>query len=124
MGDDDLFYEGGDPLQDLPETPKKRPRKVKGAHFGCSWDWVQRIRPVVHTRDQTIVAIYLWRRWVVLGERETFDVPNNELKLFGISRKTKYRTLELLEAAGLIRIVRRPVRAAPVIAILHKKPEG
>jgi hypothetical protein len=90
--------------------------------IGCPVWWVKRVRPVLKTKDQLIVAVYLWRRWVVSGKRETFDVPNGELRALGISRKVKYGTLDLLAAAGLIRVARRSAKAALAITILATKP--
>ena len=71
--------------------------------------------PVVGSKNQLVVAIYLWRRQIVCGDRKTFDVPNGELKSLGISRETKYQTLVLLEAAGVIRIKRSGKKALTVI---------
>ena len=100
-------------------TQKRRKQKCapKDRLIGCPVWWLRRVRPAVTERDQIVVAIYLWRRRIVCG-RETFDVPNGELRALGVSRKIKYRTLELLATADLIKVTRRPGKAAPEVTIL------
>ena len=115
---DELWTDGPDPLADAPAS-----KRVSNEHLiGCPIWWLQRVLPVVNSKKQLVVAVYLWRRWVVCGYRKTFDVPNGELKSLGISRWTKYQTLARLEAAGLIRI-RRNGRGAPTVTILTKEPK-
>jgi hypothetical protein len=97
---------------------------TKDRFIGCPIWWLRRVRPAVTKRDQLVVAIYLWRRRVVCGNRETFDVPNGELKAWGISRKIKYRTLDLLAAAGLIKVARHSAKAALTVTILAKNRRG
>lgn len=101
----------------LQQTPKDK-------LIGCPWWWLQCVLPVVKSKDQLAVAIYLWRRRIVRGNRKMFDVPNVELLTLKISRKTKYRTLDLLAAAGLIKINRSSAKAAPVVTILAEKPRS
>jgi hypothetical protein len=67
--------------------------------------WLQRVRPVVKSEGQLIVAIYVWRPHAITN-REPFDVPNVELKEFGIDRHVKYRTLIHLANAKLITLWR------------------
>lgn len=103
---------------------KDEDHRSAGNFIGCPIWWLQCVSPVVNSKDQLIVALYLWRRRVVCGNRGTFDVPNGELLSLGISRKVKYRTLDLLAAAGVIRIDRRSTLAVPTITILAKKKTG
>jgi hypothetical protein len=86
-----LNFDGSDP------QPRRKPSKDQ--HFGCPPWWLPYVLPVLAKSDELAVAIYLWRRRAVCG-CEPFDVPNGELKVLGISRKIKYRTLKLLEAAA------------------------
>jgi hypothetical protein len=105
--------------------PKRRggPRPDRDDRLiGCPVWWLRCVRPVVKSRDQLIVAIYLWRRRIVCG-CETFDVPNGDLRAVGVSRKAKHATLGWLAAAGLISVVRRSAKAASAVTILAKKPE-
>jgi hypothetical protein len=74
----------------------------KKNHFGCPIPWLLRVLPVVKSKKQLVVAIYVWRQHVIRGYRKTFDMPNGELKRWKISRWTKYRTLVMLETAGII----------------------
>jgi hypothetical protein len=83
--------------------------------------WLHCVMPIVRSKKQLACALYLWRRRVICGNRETFDVPNGELKEWKISRQTKYQTLSLLEAAGIIRIDRKG-KEAPTVTILSKEP--
>jgi hypothetical protein len=115
---DELWTDGPDSLADA-SAPKQR---APNEHLiGCPIWWLQRVLPVVSSKNQLVVAIYLWRRWVVCRYRKTFDVPNGELKSLGISRRTKYQTLARLEAAGVIKI-RRKGRQALTVTILSKEP--
>jgi hypothetical protein len=89
--------------------------------FGCPMWWLRRVLPVVVSKQQLVVAIYLWRRRTVCGDHKTFDVPNAELRSLGISRKVKYQALEWLASAGLIKIGRKG-KEAVTVTILSKPP--
>jgi hypothetical protein len=104
----------------VPTLRARISKDPKDRLFGCPIWWVQCVRPVVRTKDQLIVAVYLWRRRIVCGS-EVFDVPNGELKICGVSRKAKKRTLELLAIAGRIRVTQH-AKSAPLVTILTKKP--
>jgi len=84
------------------ELPDDIPTHKEDRHFGCPVSWLLRVLPVVKSKKQLVVAIYIWKRYVVRGRREAFDMPNGELKRWNISRNTKYRTLVMLAAAGVI----------------------
>jgi hypothetical protein len=99
-------------------------RRAPDEHFiGCPVWWLQRVLPVVESKNQLVVALYLWRRRIVCGNHETFDVPNGELKRWGISRKVKYQALDRLAASGVIRINRKG-KAALTVTIFPKKPRS
>ena len=116
---DDLWIGGPDDIANAPAPKQQRP---PDEHLiGCPIWWLQCVLPVVGSKNQLVVAIYLWRRRIVCGDRKTFDVPNGELKSLGISRQTKYQTLVLLEAAGVIRI-KRSGKKALTVTILSKEP--
>ena len=96
-------------------TPRRRPRAKH--HIGCPLEWARRIVPIVHSKEQVIVAIWLHRRRAVC-KRELFDVPNDTLyEELGLSRFVKYSTLRRLEKAGAIAVVRSNKRA-PRVRIL------
>jgi hypothetical protein len=110
--------------EDVGHTPRRRhtSEAPRDRFFGCPIWWLKCVHPVVATKDQLIVAIYLWRRHIVCNKREAFDVPNGELKAWGVSRKAKKRTLELLAAADVVRVIQPSAKAAPAVTILTKKP--
>jgi hypothetical protein len=93
-------------LVPLPDKQTRPSKKSGDLHIGCPVWWLRCIQPVLKTGNQIIVGIYVWRRWVVCKKQETFTVPNGELKNWGISRQIKYRTINRLVAAGLIKKVR------------------
>jgi hypothetical protein len=130
MDDSDFNIESLRLPADFEPPPKPvgaaKPRQASKAEdrlIGCPLWWLQCVRPAVKTRDQLIVAIYLWRRRIVC-KSATFDVPNGELKALGVSRKIKSRTLDLLAAAGLIEFAQRAAKAAPTITILTRRDDN
>jgi hypothetical protein len=91
------------------------PKRRRADNFvGCPVWWLKAVLPLVRTKSQFVVAIYLWRRRVVCGNRATFEVPNGELAAWGINRRIKYRTVAILEAAGVIKVGRRGKEALTV----------
>jgi hypothetical protein len=93
---------------DWPEWRTATKAAGKTDNFiGCPMWWLKLVFPLVNSKSQLVVALYLWRRRIVCGNRKTFDVPNGELTALGIHHRTKYRTLARLEAADVISISRR-----------------
>jgi hypothetical protein len=82
--------------------PVRKPRTNK--LFGCPLWWLKLVLPLVQSKEQLVVAIYLWRRRVICDHAKTFKVSNTELNELGIDRRIKYRTLEHLEAAKIIAV--------------------
>jgi hypothetical protein len=89
--------------------------------IGCPVWWFKAVYPVVCSKAELAIAIYLCRRRITSGKRKTFTVPNGELKSWGISRKVKYRTLDRLAAAGLIKLDRRDGEALTVTILPQPK---
>ena len=83
---DRLFQDGGDDLDDVVISPSNQPISVADPtrHFGCPLWWFNAVYSVVHSKAELAVAIYLCRRRVISGKHKTFDVPNGELKSWGI----------------------------------------
>jgi hypothetical protein len=82
-------------------------RRRTDPHIGCPVGWLKRVRPLVNTRDQLAIAMWLHRRRAVCGA-ELFTVPNKALQEdLGLSREVKYAALEHLEEAGAIAIIRK-----------------
>jgi hypothetical protein len=86
--------------------------------------WVHATYPVCESKAQFAVAMYLWRRFVICGRRNTFDFPNGELDALNITRQAKYRTLKRLAAAGLIQVAPQSTGKALLVTIFKKKPKG
>ena len=93
-------------------APKRRQQSNR--LLGCPLEWAKRVIPVVQSKEQLAVAIWLHRRRAVC-KCEVFDVPNDTLhKELGLSRYVKYRTLQRLKKAGAIAVVRGNKRALQV----------
>jgi hypothetical protein len=92
-------------VETLPShaTPKRR---RADQHIGCPLEWLKRVLPLVNTKEQLAVAIWLHRRRVVC-HNELFTVPNKGLQEdLGLSRQVKYGALQHLEEAGAIALIR------------------
>jgi|SRR5262245_49992246 hypothetical protein len=82
-------------------------RRRADQHIGCPLEWLKRVLPLVSTKEQLAVALWLHRRRVVC-HNEPFTVPNKALQEdLGLSREVKYAALEHLEEAGAIAIIRK-----------------
>ena len=118
MTDDDLF-EQGDPFEDPAwkeeESPKRKPKRSLSAQYvGCPLKWLQWVAPLTKSKQQLLVALYLYRRCHVCHSR-TVDVPTRDLaENWGISRTTKYRVLSHFEQAGVIAVRSRTGRTIKV----------
>jgi hypothetical protein len=88
------------------------PLPAKG-YITCSLAWLARVLPFVRTAEQLVVVQLLYRECLVRSNK-TVDLSNVALKAFGISRSTKYRTLNGLAEAGGITIEARNGRAVRV----------
>jgi hypothetical protein len=122
----DLWMDGPDDIANAPMPKRWRSGRRAGnsaQHIGCPVWWLRCVLPAVKSKKQLVVALYLWRRRVICGDRGTFDVPNNELRGWGISRQTKYQTLALLVAAGKIR-TRQKGKESLTVTILAREPSS
>jgi hypothetical protein len=133
MRDDSLWDKDTHGVDDLDVGPRratngKRRSAPEGEVeterlIGAPLWWFNAVFPIVRSKSELAVALYLWRRRVVCGGHKTFDVPNGELKSLGISRYAKYRTLDRLSAAGAIRSNSKG-KEAHTVTILLQKPKG
>ena len=81
-------------------------RRRADQHIGCRLEWLKRVLPLVNTKEQLAVAIWLHRRRAVC-RNELFTVPNKGLQEdLGLNRRVKYGALQHLEAAGAIALIR------------------
>jgi hypothetical protein len=93
-------------------TPKRRKREEH--HIGCPVEWLKRVLPLVETKEQLAIAIWLHRRRAVC-RNQLFTAPNQELhEDLELSRKVKYAALWHLEKVGVIAIIRDGKRALQV----------
>jgi hypothetical protein len=80
--------------------------------------WAERVANIRGASAKTMfVGIWLFHlKWK--NHSNTFSVPNGQLAARGINRKTKYRALRQLEAAGLIVIERRGRKTIRVTLVI------
>jgi len=101
-------------VETLPSRAAPKQRQQADRLLGCPLEWAKRVIPVVQSKEQLAVAIWLHRRRAVC-KSELFDVPNDTLhQELGLSRFVKYRTLRCLKRAGAIAVVRGNKRALQV----------
>jgi hypothetical protein len=101
-------------VETLPSRVAPKQRQHRGQHTGCSLEWLKRVLPIVKTKQQLAVAIWLQRRRAICRS-EVFTIPTEKLRLdLGLSRKIKSQTLQRLEEAGIIVINRDGKRALQV----------
>ena len=101
-------------METLPSRVVPKQRRRANHHIGCSLEWLKRVLPLVKTKEQLAVAIWLQRRRAVCRS-ELFTVPNQELRVdLGLSRKIKYQALQHLEKAGAIALIRNGKHALQV----------
>ena len=107
MSEDGLFYEGypfDDPAWKATEKAAKKAKHQASDFVGCPMSWLEQVLPHVRGEHQIVVAMLLYRRWVLCGRRRTFDFPNGDLKKLGIDRSAKRKALAGLERAGLVAV--------------------
>jgi hypothetical protein len=81
-------------------------RRRADQHIGCPLEWLKRVLPLMKTKEQLAVALWLHRRRAVC-RNALFTVPNKALQEdLGLSRKVKYGALQRLEEAGAIALIR------------------
>jgi hypothetical protein len=113
MSQDDLFEEGNDPL-DSPDWKAASITTQAADFIGCPMAWLEQILPYVHGEGQLVVALLLYRQWILRGRRSIFDFPNSDLKKLGIHRSVKHKALARLETAGLITVEHRTGHATRI----------
>jgi hypothetical protein len=101
----DLFVDGEDPFEDPSHRRKTKPTRLKRSSriIGCSMPWFVWMFPLVKSKEQLALALYLYRRCCVCGY-DTVTVPTDELVELGLGRWGKYRLLISLEQAGVLRV--------------------
>lgn len=94
----DLWLEGDDGLgsSDMDEAP---PRPAKG-YVLVPLAWLARVLPIVRSAEQLAILQLIYRK-CLMDRSRTVDLPNGELRVLGISRRTKYRALAWFEEVGV-----------------------
>jgi hypothetical protein len=97
----------------LPSRVAPRRRRAN-SHIGCPLDWLRRVLPLVQSKEQLAIAIWLHRRRAVCRSN-LFTVSNDILEEdLGLSRYVKYKALRHLEKAKVIALTRNGKRALHV----------
>ena len=100
-------------VETLPSRGTPRRQRADG-HIGCPVGWLKRVLPLVKTKEQLAVAIWLHRRRAIC-RNELFTVPNKALQEdLSLSRWVKYGALAHLEAAGAIALIHGDKRTLQV----------
>jgi len=113
MSQDSLLEEDADPL-DGPAWNAAKITTQAADFVGCPMAWLEQVLPHVQGEGQLVIALLLYRQWVLRGRRRTFDFPNGDLKKLGIHRSVKHKALTRLETAGLITVEHLAGRATRV----------
>jgi hypothetical protein len=106
-----------------PRPAVERQRTAKSAakdsdrFFGCPMWWLDAVLPIVKSKGELVVAIYLFRLRSVRHSK-TVDVSNEWLLAHGIGRYTKSRVFRRLTQAGLIRVKQKGM-ASPRVTFLR-----
>jgi hypothetical protein len=116
----DLFTDDGtDPLEldKLPPLSKRSKRVRAGSdqrHIGCPLWWFKLALSIMRSKNEFAVALYVYRLRMVYRSR-TVSVSNERLLAeLKIDRHVKYRALQKLADAGVIRIRRHKKRALAI----------
>ncbi len=108
-------FEDGDPFN----HPSWQKSQRKSDRFiGCPVPWLAWVAPLTKSKEQLIVALYLYRRCCICRSN-TVTVPTEELEELGIGRWGKYRMLPLLEQAGVLRITETSRQETLKVRLLH-----
>lgn len=98
-------------------SKKVTPDENNSKHFGCPLDWVKRVEPLMKTKKQLLVAIWLYRQKSVRKAKGAvwFDATSKALwEDLKISRKVKLATFKRLTSAGAIEVVQDGKKATQV----------
>ena len=111
---EDLWTGGQSDDLDLPVARQRMRVADSARHIGCPLWWFALVFPVVRGKNELAVALYIYRLRMIRRSR-TVAVSNERLLAeLGIDRYAKYRTLNRLADAGVIRIKRHNKRALEI----------
>jgi hypothetical protein len=95
-------FDDRDPLNDPHWRKTTKPKRRAGRYIGCPVAWFVWVFPLLRSKEQLALALYLYRRCCVCRS-DTVTVPTDELTELGLGRWGKYRLLLSLERAGILR---------------------
>jgi hypothetical protein len=98
-----------------PDKKSRRRRRLDGAYSQVDLAWAARAARARRSPTAFMIVYLQYAAWK--AKSATFSLPNTDLKIFGISRKAKYRILRAFAADGLIRVDHNG-RQAPTITLL------
>jgi hypothetical protein len=108
---DNLRIDTGETWVVTPEKIRKRRE-----HFiRVPWTWVEKLAPSRSANTYRVALYLLYMHWK--NKEAPFKLANGMLAIDGVTRFSKWRALQELEQAGLIRIEKRP-RKSPVITVV------
>jgi hypothetical protein len=95
---------------------QRAPKKTQDKFAQVPLWWAEQAAQATDTRK---AMVWVWLMRLNFETRsKTFSLPNARLLKCGVSRFTKGRALQELEAAGLIRVSRKPGKS-PVVTLLY-----
>jgi hypothetical protein len=131
MGDRDPF-DNLDSLRLTPETAalarpvnlapaRRRGPRITSEFYLCPVTWADRAMSSVSSKEQLILALRLYRCWKLREPGGSIIVASNAVLAGpGFRRETKRRTIEKLQAAGLLEVVQRGRRGrSPRVRVIE-----
>jgi hypothetical protein len=112
------IFEDGDPFDDPSWQPAGKSKLRTKRFIGCPIPWLAWVAPLLKSKEQLIVMLYLYRRCCICRSN-TVAVPTEELEELGIGRWGKYRLLRLLEQAGVLRVEETSRQETLKVRLLH-----
>jgi hypothetical protein len=113
----DLWLDGDDALG--PSDMDGAPSRPANGYVTVPLAWLARVQCEAGSVHQFLVMLMLYRQ-CLMRRSKTVSLPNTELRSLGVSRYTKYRTLDELEEAGAL--TREPWNGRSVRVTLHWFP--
>jgi hypothetical protein len=99
--DGDVPPSGLDKFRSTTASTPAKTKPVRVRQIGCPLDWFEQVYPIMKSKGELAVALYLWRLRVVTGST-TVTVTNKWLRKLKIDRHTKANAIRRLEQAGIV----------------------
>jgi hypothetical protein len=103
----------------LATKPRRQRQRLAGEFYLCPVAWGDRAMLAVASKEQLIIALRLYRRWLTRKREESAITASNVMLAGpGFSREVKRRALRKLETVGLLEVVDRRNGRAPRIRLI------